>query len=213
MFLETSVNECTIEEVKFLCGIESIRKIWHNMHHNMYGVSWSIPDFCWFLHHLLWRKTDAGFNFFENVLSWIYDRFMWMVYEIFHAMSKKKEGKFCWIIHVATETHGKALNIIARLSSDVHEVTNLVIEGSFMWVFNFFQLFYNKRCIHEEYIFKGYVHWEMWLLELYFIFYLCSSILLNNVFIIWSVWSIMIPYSPWIMLMLRRFIFGTSRKV
>ena len=57
---------------------------------------------------------------------------MWMVHEIFHAMYKIKEIGFCWGIHAATEAHGKVLNIVASLDSDVHEATNPVIEGSYM---------------------------------------------------------------------------------
>ena len=57
---------------------------------------------------------------------------MWMVHEIFHTISKRKEIWFCWGIHVATEAHGKVLNIIAILDSDVHEATNLVTEEPYI---------------------------------------------------------------------------------
>ena len=50
------------------------------------------------------------------------------------------------------------------------------------WYFSIFQLFYNKRCSHEECIFKGCIHWKCLLLEFYPIFCLCSLILLNNIF-------------------------------
>ena len=69
-----------------------------------------------------------------------------MVHEIFHDMSVIMDSGFCSVIHVATETHDKVLNIVASLNSDLHEATNPVIEGSSMLVFNLFQIFSNKRC-------------------------------------------------------------------
>ena len=57
---------------------------------------------------------------------------MWMVHEIFHAMSNSKEIWFCWGIYVATDVHGKVLNIVASLDSDVHEATNPVIEEPYI---------------------------------------------------------------------------------
>ena len=63
-----------------------------------------------------------------------------MVHEIFHVMYESKESGFCWGIHVATDTNGKVLKIIAILNSDVLEATNRVIEGSSMRVFNFSDL-------------------------------------------------------------------------
>ena len=67
---------------------------------------------------------------FENVLCWIHDRFMRVVHEIFHAMSEGKECRFCWGVHITTQDHDEVLNIISCLDSDVHEVTNPVIEGT-----------------------------------------------------------------------------------
>ena len=58
---------------------------------------------------------------------------MGMVHAIFHAMPDSKEVRLCWVIHVATETHGKLLKIVASLNSDVHEAANPVIEVSSMW--------------------------------------------------------------------------------
>ena len=52
-----------------------------------------------------------------------------------------KEGRFCWGIHLFTETRGKSLKIVASLNSDVHEATNPVIEGSYMWFLIFFALY------------------------------------------------------------------------
>ena len=118
----------------------------------------------------------------RNVPSWINDRFMWIVHEIFHDISNREEIWFCWGIHVATEAYCKVLNTIVSLDSDVHEATNPGIEGSYMWVFNLFQIFSNKICSHEECIFKGCVHWEMLFLKLYLIFCLFYPILMNNVF-------------------------------
>ena len=43
-----------------------------------------------------------------------------MVHGIFHVMSDIKEGRFCWIINLATKTHVKVLNTIASLNSDMH---------------------------------------------------------------------------------------------
>ena len=48
-----------------------------------------------------------------------------------------------------------------------------------MQVFNLFQFFYNKRCRHEDLLFKGCVHWERLILRPYFVFYLCYPILLD----------------------------------
>ena len=132
-----------------------------------------------------------------------------MVHEIYHTMFERNKIKFYWFIHVATEAHGEILNIIASLDSDVQEYNNPVIELSSMLFLNLFQLFYNERCSHEECLFKICTHWKGWLLEFYFIFCLCSPIFLNNTFMMWSVWSILIPYLPLIMLMLRSFIFGS----
>ena len=134
--------------------------------------------------------------FEETILSWIHDRFMWMMNEIFHAMYESKEIRLCWGIHVSTETHGKVLNIIACLDSDIHEVTNQVIEGYYIWVFNLFWIFSNKRCGNEECLFKVCVHWKRWFMKLYFIFCCCYPIFLNNVFDdIICLESIMITYS------------------
>ena len=107
---------------------------------------------------------------------------MWMVHEILHAVYASKEGRLYWSIYVDTGTYGKVFNSIEILNSDVHESTNAVIAGSSMWVFNLFQIFYNNRCSHEEYIFKLCVHSERWILKLYLISCLCSPIFLNNIF-------------------------------
>ena len=42
----------------------SQKYILHDLHQNMYGGSWIIPDFCWFLYPLIWRNIDVGFNGF-----------------------------------------------------------------------------------------------------------------------------------------------------
>ena len=79
--------------------------------------------------------------------------------------------------------------------------------------FSIFQIFFNDRCIHKEFIFKGCIHFKWWFLEFYFIFRLCYPILLNAILMIWYVWSILIPCLIWILSMLRSFIFVTSWKV
>ena len=105
-----------------------------------------------------------------------------MVNHIFHAISERNEGRFCWGIYVSNETHGKILKIIAILNIDVHEENNPVIEGSSMRFLNFFNILSKKSCSHEDYIFKVSVHWERWFLKIYFIFCLCYPISLNNIF-------------------------------
>ena len=163
---------------KLVCHIY----LFHDLHQHMCGVNWSIPDFCWFWNPLFWRNIDMDFNLLRKNISWIHDRFIWIVHEIFHAISEIKDRRFCWGINISTDTHGKILKIIASLNSDLHEATNPVIEGHSMWFLNLFQIFYNKRCSHEEYLFKVIFHWERWFLKLYFIFFLCSPIFLNNAF-------------------------------
>ena len=73
-----------------------------------------------------------------------------MLHDIFYEMFERKEGRLGWKIHVATDTHDKVLKIIDSLDSDANESTKPVIKGTPMCVFNLFQFFYNKRCIHEE---------------------------------------------------------------
>ena len=106
---------------------------------------------------------------------------MRVVHEIFHAISEGNEGRFRWKIHISTKKNGKVFKIIACLDSYVNETTIPVIQGTPMWVFNFFQLLSNKRCSHEEFLFKGNLHWEIWPLKLYPIFCLCFPILLYGV--------------------------------
>ena len=97
------------------------------------------------------------------------------------------------------------MKIIPSLDSDLHEYTNPVIEGSFMWFLILYQLLYNERCRHEECLFKLCVYWKGLLLKFYFISCLCYPIFLNNDFMVWYVWSILNPYFLWIMLILRGF--------
>ena len=119
---------------------------------------------------------------FLNFLSLVHDEFMWMLYEIFHAMFESKKYRFYWCIHVSTEAHGDILNIIVSLDSAVHESTKPVVEWSSMWFLNFFQLLSYERCSHEEFLFKRYIHWKLWFLGFNFIFCLCSPIFLNSIF-------------------------------
>ena len=160
------------------------------------------------------EETLVGyFMTFVYFISWVYDAFMWVVHEIFHAMFEIKESRFYWQINVSTEVHGEILNIIASLDIYVHDATNPVIESFFMWFLNLSQLISNDMCIHEACLFNIYINWKGWLLEFYLIFCLCSPIFLNHIFMVWSVWSILITYLIWIILMLRRFNFDPPWKL
>ena len=57
---------------------------------------------------------------------------MIVVHDIFHAMSKGKNHRLFWGIHITIKSHGKVLKIIACLNSGVHEATNAVIEVTTM---------------------------------------------------------------------------------
>ena len=106
-----------------ICQID----IWHDLHHNMCGGSWSISvfNFCILCFEiiLVW-----AFMSFVNFLSWIHYDFVWMVHEIFHAIFESKERRLFWCIRVSNEAHWEILKIIESLDSDVHESTNLVID-------------------------------------------------------------------------------------
>ena len=67
------------------------------------------------------------FMAFVKILSWLHDRFMWMVDEIFHFMFDMKKGRFCWCIHKSTGAPCEILKIIPSLDSGVNESTNPVI--------------------------------------------------------------------------------------
>ena len=73
------------------------------------------------------------------------------------------------------------MKFIACLNSDLHEATNPVNEGFTMWVFNFFSLFSNKSCFHEDTLIKLCVYWKGWLLKPYFIFFIFSPMLFDGV--------------------------------
>ena len=91
------------------------------------GVFLIFVDFC----ISCFEVTLVGaFLSFIKFISWLHDRFMWMVREIFHAMFEINKIRLCWVIHVATEMYSEILKIIASLSSGVHDYTNPVIEGS-----------------------------------------------------------------------------------
>ena len=154
----------------------------------------------------------GAFMSFVNFLSWVNDGLMWMVHEIFNAMFESKEVKFCWCIHLDTEAHGEIFKIIASLDSGFHEATNHVIEWYSMLFYIFFQFVSNERCTHKEYISKhvstGNV--DCWN-------FTSSSVFVTQYFwimffMMWSVWSILIPYFIWKMLMLRKFSFGLPWK-
>ena len=133
---------------------------------------------------------------------------MWMVHEIFHAMSKSKEIWFYWVIHVATEAHGKVFNIVASLDSDVYEATNPVIEEPYMWVSICFR-YHPIRYVAMKSVFSKDVSTG----KCYFWNFTSSFVFFTQYYwimflMIWYIWSILIPYSLWIMLILRRLFFG-----
>ena len=106
---------------------------------------------------------------------------MSVVHDIFYAMSDGNKCRFCWGIHITTQSHGELLKIIACLDSDVHESTNPVIELTPMWVFNF-AFSSNERCIREELLFKRCIYWKRQLLKLQVIFCIFSQIFFNGIF-------------------------------
>ena len=66
------------------------------------------------------------FMCFENFLSWLHDRFMWIVHDILYAMFEINKIRLCWCIHVdvnsrvpKTVRHGTSLHrICPKLSID-----------------------------------------------------------------------------------------------
>ena len=105
-----------------------------------------------------------------------------MVNEIYHAIFERNKRRLCWCIHIATESHFDILKIIASLDSDVHESTKPIIEGSSMLYFNWFQIFSNEMCIHEEGMLKWGIYWKWRFLEFYLIFCFFHPIFLNAIF-------------------------------
>ena len=69
----------------------------------------------------------GAFVSYIKFLSLVYEGFMRMAHDIFHAMFDIKKIRFCLCIHVATEAHCEILYIIANLDSDVHESKNPVV--------------------------------------------------------------------------------------
>ena len=53
---------------------------------------------------------------------------MWMLHDILYNMVDRKVNMFYWGIHMATEMHGKVLNIIAIMNSGKHDSTNPLIK-------------------------------------------------------------------------------------
>ena len=119
---------------------------------------------------------------FINYLSWLNHGFMCMVHGLFHVKFERKKRRLCWCIRMSTEVYHEILRVIASLDSDVHESTNPVIHWYSMLFLNFFQFLFNERWIHEECIFKGFIHWKWWLLDFYLIFCFRSPIFFNNIF-------------------------------
>ena len=112
--------------------------LWNDLNHNIYGGSWSIPNFVDFFISCFEETVMWAFMGFIKFISWVNDGFMWMVHDIFHIMFESKEGRFCWDIHVSTEAYGEILKTIESLKSDVNESTNPVIEVSSIWFLSLF---------------------------------------------------------------------------
>ena len=145
----------------------------------------------------------GAFFSFINFLSWAHYGFMWMLYELFHAMCESNKSRFCWYIRISTEAHCVILNIIASLDSDVHESTKLF--SYLPYDFSVCFSSYPVRGVAMKSVFPKYVSTEngdCWYFTSSFVFF---SMFLNNIFIIWSVWSILMPYLLWILLMFSSF--------
>ena len=136
-----------------------------------------------------------------------------MVHEIFHAMFESNESMLCWVIHIATETRGKILNIKTSLNSDVHDATNPLIEGSSIWFIKNISpspmIVVAMNSVFSNHASTGKV--DCWNFTSYFFFFPQYSWIMF--FMMRSVWSLLIPYLPWIILMLGSFSFGTYWKV
>ena len=105
---------------------------------------------------------------------------MRMVHEIFHAMFQSKKVRFCWCVHIATESRCEVLKIVAILDSDGNYSTKPVIQGSSMCFLNFLKYLSNERCSHEGCLFKGCICWELIFLKFDFVFFF--PIFLNDIF-------------------------------
>ena len=149
LFLGTPVCDNNIRCINCWCDWVSVKEIYGMICIKIcmeeVGVFLIFVDFCipWFEGTLVW-----DFMSFISFISWVYDRFMWIMHEILHAMFENKEIRFCWVIHLSTEAHGEILNIITGLNIDMHDSNNPVIEIYSMLFLNLFQLFSNYRCIH-----------------------------------------------------------------
>ena len=186
--------------------------LWHDLHHNMYGWSWIIPKRI-FLHPLLWRNIDVVFHrfckFYFLSTLWVHVDDAWDI--TFHILVQVMQvllGRSC--IHWGAWWDIKYHSVFGQWCAWLHQPSYW---GILHVIYRFFQFFSNERFSHEDCIFKLCVHWKGWFLRFYFVFFLYSPILLNNVFMVWSVCSELIPYLPWIVLMLRRFSFGNYCKV
>ena len=51
-----------------------------------------------------------------------------MVYAILHTISKGKELWFCGRIHVSTHSHGKILDFVPFLNSNIHKNSYTVVK-------------------------------------------------------------------------------------
>ena len=187
--------------------------LWRDMHHNMYWGSWIIPDFVYFCVPLFEETLVWYFMSSVNFICWVHYGFMWMVHGVFHTLFEIKESRFCFWIHVATEAHGEMLKIIASLYIDVNEYTSPVIDWYSMWFINFF-VSSSMIVVSMKSVFSNYVSTskdDCW--NFTSSFSLVPQHYWIIFFMMWSAWSILIPYLPWIMWMLRSFRFDTSCKV
>ena len=134
MFIGKPVYEGFIEEINCWCYWESSRyisgMICITIRMGEVGLFLIFVDFCipCFEETLMWY-----FICFEIFISWLNDRFIGMLHDIFHAMYDRKEFMFYWGIHVSTDIHCKILKIIESLINDMNEATIPVIEVSSMW--------------------------------------------------------------------------------
>ena len=156
--------------------------LWNNLHNNMCGGSWSIPDVCWFLHPLLWSNIGEVFHgFFKFSLFstwWVYVDVVWDI--SCHVWEQEIQVLLVHsCIHWSAWWYIEYHSEFGQCCAWVHQTSGWVI---FHVISQFFQLLSYERCSHEEFLFKRYIHWKLWFLGFNFIFCLCSPIFLNSIF-------------------------------
>ena len=104
------------------------------------------------------------------------------------------------------------MKIVACLNINVHESTNPFIEGYPMWVFNLFSSlirFVTMKSLFLNYVSTGKCDfWKFTSCSFFVTQYSCMML-----FIIWYCWSILMPCSLYMMLILRSFGFFPSCNV